>query len=519
MDTQGDISQARHELTQMEQVRWVLGGLLEIQDLQSTWPIRVIFTKEEVPPPIKFERQNGQYLLVCRQGTHVPLDALAGILLDANTPRLPAEVESGLRELFSTLQAHGSRVTWGGAPAHPDLAWARMQLFATKFDYRATFHIFLASLKSGSTMRAAETNAFAKPQADLEREAKANLASHDWQPVSVSGRPLNPKRDLGQQPLAPEIGAIYIADAKLRNEPKAAESTYKSAVNAGGAAAALAYEGLAQVAKLEKRDPLPFFEKAIAADSQSAPVYVAVAQKAPTARAFALLKKAAELNPRWAEPLAVEAELTADPHRREKLLKKAVQLNPRATAYWIELAKAETANGQATAAQGSWLRAEQSAPTQTKAAHIHQMQAASEQRRLDAEEAAAKREREAAVEANEEAQDAQMARIRAAEKAANQAVTAAAGEAPPEKAIPWNAAFPHKKLAGTLVAVDCLHTATRLSVKRRNGGTVRLLLRNRPPEGISCGPQQPARAVSVVYAVERDNSFHTAGTVVSLRLR
>jgi hypothetical protein len=368
-------------------------------------------------------------------------------------------------------------------------------------------------------MRAAEANAFAKPEADLEREAKANLASRNWQPVSVSGRPLNPKRDLGQQPLAPGIAAIYIAGAKLRNEPKTAESTYKSAVNAGGAAAALAYEGLAQVAKVEKQDPLPFFEKAIAAGSQSAPVYVAVAQKAPAARAFALLKKAAELNPRWAEPLAVEAKLTADPHRREELLKKAVQLDPRATAYWIELAKAETANGEATAAQGSWLRAEQSAPTQTKAAQIHQMQEASEQRRLDAEEAAAKREREAAVEAEEHAQDAQMARIQAAEKAANQAVTAAAGEAPPGKAIPWNAAFPHKKLAGTLVAVDCLHTATRLSVKRRSGGTVRLLLRNRPPDGISCGSQQPARAVSVVYAVEPDDSFHTAGTVVSLRLR
>ncbi|HEX7361818.1 MAG TPA: hypothetical protein VF283_15110 [Bryobacteraceae bacterium] len=519
VDTQGDIDQARHELTQMEQVRWVLGGLLETQDLESTWPIRVVFTKEEVPPQNGFELQNGQYLLVCRQGTQVPLGALAGIFLDANTPRLPAEVESGLRELFSTLQAHGSRVTWGGAPAHPDLAWARMQLFATSFDYRATFHIFLASLKSGSTMRAAETNAFAKPQADLEREAKANLASHNWQPVSVSGRPLNPKRDLGEQPMAPELAAVYIADAQLRSKPNFAEGTFKSVLSAGGTTAALGYEGLAQVAELEKRDPLPFLEKAIAAGSRSAPVYVAVAQTAPPARAFALLKTASQLNPRWAKPLAVEAGLTADLHRREKLLTKAVELDPRATGYWIELAKAETANGEATAAEGSWLRAEQSAPTQAKAAHIHQMQAASEQQRLNDEEAAARRAQNAAVEADEQAQDAQMARIQAAEKAANQAVTDAEGDAPPEKAVPWNAAFPHKKLAGTLTVVDCLHTATRLSVKRRNGETVRLLLRNRPPDGLVCGPQRPTRQVSIVYAVEPDHSFRTAGTVVSLRLR
>ncbi|MGH9582818.1 MAG: hypothetical protein ACRD4O_07780, partial [Bryobacteraceae bacterium] len=122
VDTQGDLGEARHELTQMEQVRWVLGGLLEVQDLPSLWPIRVVFTKEEVPAQIGFEWQDGQFLLVCPEGTHVPLGAVAGILLDANMPRLPVEVESGLRELFSTLEARGSRVTWGGAPAHPDLA-------------------------------------------------------------------------------------------------------------------------------------------------------------------------------------------------------------------------------------------------------------------------------------------------------------------------------------------------------------------------------------------------------------
>ncbi|MGH9655379.1 MAG: hypothetical protein ACRD6B_18165, partial [Bryobacteraceae bacterium] len=55
VDTQGDIGPARHELTQMEQVRWVLGGLLETQDLESTWPIRVVFTNEEVPPQVGFE--------------------------------------------------------------------------------------------------------------------------------------------------------------------------------------------------------------------------------------------------------------------------------------------------------------------------------------------------------------------------------------------------------------------------------------------------------------------------------
>ncbi len=77
----------------------------------------------------------------------MPLGQIAGLMLDANTVRLPPEVESGLAQLFDTLEANGSRVTWGGTPAHLDLATARMELFATKFEYSASFHIFIAALK------------------------------------------------------------------------------------------------------------------------------------------------------------------------------------------------------------------------------------------------------------------------------------------------------------------------------------------------------------------------------------
>jgi hypothetical protein len=519
VDTQGDIREARDALTQVEQVRWVLSGLLEVQDLQSIWPIRVVFTKEDVPAQIGFEWQNGQYLLVCRPGTHVPLDSLAGILLDANTPRLPAEVDSGLRQLFSTLEAHGSRVTWGGAPAHPDLAWARMQLFATKFEYGASFHIFLAALKDGATIRAAETNAFAKPEDALEEEAAANLASHNWQAVPVSGRPLDPKRDFGEQPLAAEIAGVYIADAELRNEPHAAESAYKSAIEAGGTAAALGFEGLAQSAKLDKQDPLPFLEKAMGAGTKSAPVYVAAAQEMPPEKALPLLKKAAQLNPRWAEPVYIQAKLAANPHGREDLLKKAIQLDPRATAYWVELAHVETTNGEASAAQGSWLRAEQSAPTNPERDRIHQMRIASEEQRLDAEEAAVRRERESAHEVDERAQDAETARIQAAEQQADQAVDAAGGEAQPEKVVPWSQTVPHKKLAGALIAVDCLHTATRISIKERSGRVTQLLLSDPSRDGLACGPQRPSRRALVVYAAQPNDSFHTAGSVISVHVQ
>ncbi len=156
--TDSDVAAARQTLTDLEQLRWVLGGLLESKDLPSIWPIRVLFTREaNGNAPDKLVLQNGAYLFAAPPGSKVPLGEVAGILLDANTPLLPSDVESGLRQLFSTLEAHGSRVSWGSAPAHPDLAWARMQLFATKFEYGASFHIFVTALNGGSDLRAGGT--------------------------------------------------------------------------------------------------------------------------------------------------------------------------------------------------------------------------------------------------------------------------------------------------------------------------------------------------------------------------
>ncbi|HEX4164075.1 MAG TPA: hypothetical protein VHZ55_01255, partial [Bryobacteraceae bacterium] len=143
--TDSDPVTAQDTLVQLEQLRWILGNLLENQDLPSLWPIRILvegkrdltrrgFSSEILPSSpdrtasVEFVWQNGQYILLRAADRPVPLAEVAGLLLDANTPRLPSEVESGLRQLFSTLHAHGSHVTWGGQPAHPDLAWARMQL-------------------------------------------------------------------------------------------------------------------------------------------------------------------------------------------------------------------------------------------------------------------------------------------------------------------------------------------------------------------------------------------------------
>jgi hypothetical protein len=522
VDTDGDTGAARDALTQLEQLRWVLGGLLESKDLPSIWPLRVLLSDLAKTNPTtsgtEFVLQNGQYVLLTAPGAHLPLGQVAIILLEANTPRMPADVEYGLQQLFDTLEAHGSRVTWGGKPAHADLNWARIQLFATKFEYGTSFHIFLNALKGGSTLRAAEHNAFAKDAAELEREAAANLAKGDWQPVAVSGRPLDPKHDFGEHSLDAALARVYVADTQLSADPNAAEAAYKAAIDAGGATAAPGYAGLAQVAKLKRQDATSFLESAVRAGSRSAPVYVALAADADAAEAAPLLKKATQLNPLWAEPVFRQAQFDSG-ENQGALLKRATELDPRISQYWVELAQWQTLNGHAAAAPGSWLRAEDSARNESERARIHQLRMDSEEQRLDAADRERRREREELHQADQRAQDAEAQRIRAAEQKANKTVTAEAGSIAPGEVVPWSSIVPHKKLQGLLVKVDCLHSGARLVVKSRAGQVTQLFLADTSAMKVACGVQRAPRSVAVSYAAQPDAERQTAGEVTEIAWR
>jgi hypothetical protein len=48
---------------------------------------------------------------------------------------------------------------------------------------------------------------------------------------------------------------------------------------------------------------------------------------------------------------------------------------------------------------------------------------------------------------------------------------------------------------------------------------VQVLLKNPSQAGLNCGPQQPAPRISLTYAAEPDDRFHTSGEVVSIQLR
>jgi hypothetical protein len=518
VDFQGDGGAARADLDQLEQVRWVLGGLLESKDLPSLWPIRLILTRNSKGAGGRIVSQNGQFLLLAAPGEKLSLGEVAGVLLDANTPHLPPEAESGLRALFSTLEARGSHVTWGGTVAKPDLPFARMQLFATKFEYALSFHVFVSALKSGSSIRVAEQNAFGKNPDILEKEAADALSAGHWEATTVSGRPLDPKRDFGEHQVDGAYVGAYLASAILSSDPKRAEADYKEAVEAGGAAMPLGYEGLAAIAARDGQDPVAQLEDAMRAGSTSAPVYVAAAKNRPPEEALPLLKKAAIFNPKWSEPLYQQAQLQEKPIEKEALLKAAVALEPRRTDVWIDLAQLQATDGHAVAAQGSWLRAEDSVATAEEKERIRAMRAANEGERLAAAEAERRRERDAAHEEDQRAQNAEVARIKAAEQKANQKLNESAEGSKPEQVVPWDDTLPKKKIAGMLIKVDCVKGGARLSVKDRTGRTLALLLRNPEEAGVNCSAAAAARRVSGSYVVEENEPLHTTGRVLTIEL-
>jgi hypothetical protein len=520
--TDGDVVPARQTLNDLEQLRWMLGSLLENQDLRPLWPLRVIIT-QGVSHPAGIQQVRDNYLLVLAPGTKVPLHEVTRLFLDDATPPLPPEVEEGLPMLFSTMEAKGSRVTWGAPPAQPNLNWARLQLFATKFEYSGRFHVFLANLRNGTSLSIAAHNAFAKSLAELDDEARTRLTSSES--TTLGARPLDPKRDLGERSLDSLQAAIYLADARLASDPEAARKVYREATDKGPAVAAQGDEGLALLNRQEKKNDHAALEDAMSHGSRSAAVYLNAAENQSPEVALDLLKKAMLYNPRWADPWTRQADITRDPLEKEDYLARAVKLAPRSVEYWVWLAQVQTANKHYVAAQGSWLRAEAAAKTPVDRDKIRALHVTSETDRLDAAERE-HRERRAAEEADlARVKDANLKAIHDAESKANKTL-AAASDAPAANPVPWWDDPNQHSINGQLTRVECLGAITRFRIGLPDGGAATLVIRDATRVSVdganssyACGPQEPPRAVSVIYTAKADRRLSSDGDILNLHFK
>lgn len=474
---------ARERLTEMEQIRFVLGGMLgkdalKAEELTTIWPITlVLFDKQKELVPYASLRpfvEGGSANLSAASADAPPAPEwrheIARQLIEANAGRMPQEIETALADLFSTISVRATRVEIGASlppdiPAARVRSWARFHLLATRPEYAGRARVYLRNLQGGDAQLAA-VNSYNIEAAELERRMNAYADAGRFEAVPVFGKALNPRRDFYEKRV--EEGEVQ----QVLNEIKASGKAFPQGSPRG-------------LLALGTRDALT---------------------------------RAAAANPRWGEPHSRMAALSADPKAKLAPLERATQLEPRNLAYWEALAQAQIDAGMFVEASKSWISAERAAGTEAERERLRAARRAIEAQRVDAEMAAANRARDEA-EANVRRVIAESdARIRAAEQAATR------GVAQPESApVKYSEVVTGVQVTGRLTAVECIDTDMKLAIQRDNGAPANVLVRASPViDGkpvFTCGAVNPARRIEVVHDGKADARLGTAGEVQTYELR
>jgi hypothetical protein len=469
---------ARERLTEMEQTRHVLAGMLGKTDLQPVWPIVLVLfpnLKEYGPHalPQPFVPGGSSDLSAWTADTPQPLDwrrEIVSRLIGDNAGLLSGVTVTALSDLFSSIEVNTTRVKLGARPASlpPDRerAWAKIQLFATTPEYAGRFRVYLSNLQQGSEESVAARNGFDLTLEEMNRRADAYFRAGVFEASPVFGEALNPNRDFIEKRLPKSEVDDWFA------ELKAAGKTFSPVSPRGLLAAGTAVS----------------------------------------------LEQAAKANPRWAEPHVRLAELETNQLVKVSRLKTATALEPQNSAYWQALAEAQTAADQPIDAAKSWISAERSAPTDAERARIHQIRVDAEQRRIDFEIAEKKREADERAQDLQRVKDAAAAEIRAAEVKANREQGGLKSGATP---VPFSQIYGGETVTGTLVQVECLNGPRRLTIQNSKS-TVKLLVRGTEglnPADFTCGVQKPARQVMVVHDSKPDAKLGSIGNVTTYELR
>jgi hypothetical protein len=473
---------ARERLTEMEQTRHVLAGMLGKADLQTVWPIVLVLfpNQKEYGPralPQPFVPGGSSDLSAGAADTPQPdrlredwRSEIVRRLIADNAGLLSGVTVTALEDLFSTIEVNATRAKLGARPrslpADRERAWANIQLFATNPEYAGRFRVYLGNLQQGNEESVAARNGFDLTLEELNRRADAFFRAGVFEASPVSGEALNPNRDFIEKRLPQSDVDDWLA------ELKAAGKTFSP----------VSPRGL-----LAEDTPLS-------------------------------LEQAAKANPRWAEPHVRLAALETNLLVKVSRLKAATALAPNNSAYWQALAEAQTAAGQPVDAAKSWISAERTARSDAERAGMHQIRMDAEQRRIDAEMADTKRAADERAADLQRVKDAAAAEIRAAEVKANREQGGLKSGATP---VPFSQVYGRETVSGTLIQVDCLNGPRRLTIQKSNA-TVKVLVRGTDglnPADFTCGAQKPARQVMVVHDSKPDAQMGTVGNVTTYELR
>lgn len=488
--TDGDDDPARAVLATFDQVGHWTARILGRQEIQPMWPVRIVLSRRPGPHrSASLRRVRDGYIAGLGEKEPIPRQWLAGyvrILLADDAKPLPATIERGLVALLSTAEVTNSRILLGKPPETIDRAWAHMHLLLVEPNYAGRSRVFFTNLQQGAEYDVACRNAFEKTGKEMDAEVDRYWSSGQFEPQTVSGKPLDPRRDYRQRPGDAARAGLLLADLL---EGEAARKAYLALLNQAGK-------------NPEAMEGAGMFAEAIANGSQSAPAWVqaALAEK-DRAKARSALQKAMQLNPRWAEPHARWAELETEPAGKIAPLKKAADLEPRNTSYWTMLAEAQIGAQDFVGANQSWRMAERYADDQVRD-RIAERRRNYEQQRADLEAAHRRRQEEERQRELKRLEGEALANIRRAEAKANDGSTPVD---PKRKVVEWwDGPKAAQVVIGTLERIDCARGPARWIVKqgaKMQTLTVpdasKVVVVGTNQATFSCGPQRPPRRVKV----------------------
>ena len=477
---------ARERLTQLEQIRFVLGAMLGKSELTTIWPVNlVLFANQKEYGPHALPRpltDGGSATLAAWPAeTALPRDLLRALterLLEDNAGRMPEEIETGICDLFSTIEVNATHVKLGAPLPVGELAgdrlrgWAKLQMLATQPDYSGKLRTYLNNMQNAGEEDQAARNAFDLTAAKLAAQVDAYLKAGKFEAMPVTGKALNPNRDFIEKNLDRATVDALLAELTAGGKSFPPESP----------------RGLLA------KNTMPALELAIRA------------------------------NPKWAEPQFKIAALETDPVRKLARLKMAASLAPRNAIYWQTLATAQASANLFADAEKSWTAAERAAATSLEREQIHRAKLSLENSRAEFEAAEKRRQMEEEARDLQRVKDNAAAEIRAVEQAANQRMAASHGNV--KGAVPWYGDPTGQKVSGTLTRVDCLSGGPLRLTIQQSGFPIRLLIRNPKQLTVAadsgqaefaCGAQKPARKIEVQHDGKADARLSTMGDILVVK--
>jgi tetratricopeptide (TPR) repeat protein len=499
---------ALQALSQFEQFRYALGTAMGQPDLRMNPPLRILVfhdAKDMAAAGCDGIHMGRDHLMACSVASgQLPaamVKELTERLLRTNFTGIPPATEKALETFFSTVESNAVHVKWGAPPpvAERTRDWALLHWLITQPEMSGRAHIYLHNMAMGMDSNGA-IRSLGEDPAKFNAEIDRYFAAGKFEAVQAPNRPLSPDRDFVTGVMTSDEGELARADLL----GPGAEADYAELLRAGKHVAE-ANEGLGFLAlnKGDEAKAAQYFGEAYKDGSRNV---VALTTYAHSEKhydvAIEVLKKALEIDPKYAPAHWELGDKYDDPAQRLAEWKIALTLAPNREDWWVHYARLNQGQKRWAEAGRAWMSASVAASDPKKRDEYLQARSRIQQQRLDDE--ATERAKEAAEKAAEINKLKAQARqeIAAAEARANAQNKKKDDNAP---VMDWWTDPNLPVLNGSLTRIDCGDNQFRLRVKVA-GGAVRTMLIADPNAvevrggelKFACGPQKP-RAVTIHY--------------------